>query len=134
MSLEQKYKAFVNLSVADLREADGVDKIIAKLDELLLRDKDTLAFEAYERFDSFRKVGEMTMVEYINKFDQLYNKAAEYDLTLGTGVLAFLLLKGASLPSNDVKIVRSSLSKLDYTSMKKQLLSVSIEPYSCNKK
>ena len=42
------------------------------------------------------------MIEYINKFDQLYNKADEYDLTLGTGVLAFLLLKGASLSRNDI--------------------------------
>ena len=99
--------------------------LLKKLDELLLRDKDTLAYEAYKEFDTFRKVGEMSMVEYINRFDQLYNKAAEYDLTMGTGVLAYLLLKGASLSDNDIKIVRSSLPKLDYSSMKKQLLSVS---------
>ena len=125
VSLEQKYKAFVNLSVAELSAADGVERILKKLDELLLRDKDTLAYEAYKEFDTFRKVGEMSMVEYINRFDQLYNKAAEYDLTMGTGVLAYLLLKGASLSDNDIKIVRSSLPKLDYSSMKKQLLSVS---------
>ena len=125
MSLEQKYKQFVNLTVQELSAATGVESIIAKLDELLLQDKDTLAYEAYERFDKFRKVGDMSMVEYINKFDQLYNKAAEYDLTLGTGVLAYLLLKGASLPDSDVKMVRLSLTKLDYSSMKKQLLSVS---------
>jgi hypothetical protein len=125
VSLEQKYKAFVNLSVAELKQSTGVEKILDKLDELLLKDKDTLAYEAYKQFDMFRKVGEMSMVEYINKFDQLYNKAAEYDLTMGTGVLAYLLLKGASLSNNDIKIVRLSLPKLDYSSMKKQLLSVS---------
>ena len=38
------------------------------------------------------------MVEYINKFDQLYYKTAEYDLTLGTGVRVYLLLKGAIVP------------------------------------
>ena len=125
MSLEQKYKQFVNLSVTELSQATGVKKILEKLDELLLQDKDTLAYEAYERFDKFRKVGDMTMVEYINKFDQLYNKAVEYDLTMGTGVLAYLLLKGASLSESDIKMVRLSLSKLDYSSMKKQLLAVS---------
>ena len=125
MSLEQKYKQFVNLSVAELSQATGIKKILEKLDELLLKDTDTLAYEAYEKFDTFRKVGNMSMVEYINKFDQLYNKAAEYDLTMGTGVLAYLLLKGASLSDSDIKMVRLSLKKLDYSSMKRQLLSVS---------
>ena len=125
MSLELKYKQFVNLTISELSEQTGVDKILEKLDELLLQDKDTLAYEAYERFDKFHKGESMSMVEYINRFDQLYNKAAEYDLTMGTGVLAYLLLKGASLSNNDIKMVRLSLPKLDYSSMKKQLLSVS---------
>ena len=125
MSLDQKFKAFVNLSVQVLNKADGVATLLKKLDELLLRDKDTLSYEAFENFDRFYKSDNMSMVEYINKFDQLYNKAAEYDLTMGSSVLACLLLKHASLSDNDIKIVRSSLQALDYPSMKKQLLAIS---------
>ena len=36
MSLEQKYKQFVNLTVQELSAVTGVESIIAKLDELLL--------------------------------------------------------------------------------------------------
>ena len=125
MSLDQKFKAFVNLPVSELSAADGVDKLVKKLDEILLRDKDTLAFEAFENFDGFFKTVSMSMVEYVNKFDQLYNKAAEYQLTMGSSVLACLLLKHASLSDNDIKIVRSSLQALDYPTMKKQLLAIS---------
>ena len=55
MSLEQKYKAFINLPVATLSSGDGADQLIKKLDELLLRDKDTLSYEAFENFDRFVK-------------------------------------------------------------------------------
>ena len=55
ISLKQKYKAFIALTIDELSSDDGVKLILRKLDELLLRDKDTLAYEAFEQFDQFRK-------------------------------------------------------------------------------
>ena len=130
MSLETKYKDFVGLSIAQLSSNDGVKLILDKLDELLLPNKDTLAYETFESFYNFRKESTMSMVEYISVFDQRYNKAAEYENTIATSALAFLLLKHARLGENDVKIVRTSIQTLDYPSMKKQLLSVAQNSFS----
>ena len=129
MSLESKYKAFVGLSVDELSADDGVKSILDKLDELLMPDKDTLAYETFELFYNFRKQSSMSMVEYVSVFDQRYNKAAEYENTIASSALAFLLLKHAQLSENDVKIVRTSIPKLDYPSMKKQMLSISEKSY-----
>ena len=92
--------------------------------------KDTLAYETFESFYNFRKESTMSMVEYISVFDQRYNKAAEYENTIASSALAFLLLNHAKLGENDVKIVRASIQKLDYPSMKKQLLSVAQNSFS----
>ena len=130
MSLESRYKDFVGLSIQQLSADDGVDLILNKLDDLLMPNKDTLAYETFESFYNFRREPTMSMVEYISVFDQRYNKAAEYGNTIASSALAFLLLRHGNLGQNDVKIIRASIPKLDYPNMKKQLLSVAHNSFS----
>ena len=71
MSLESRYKDFVGLSIQQLSADDGVDLILNKLDELLMPNKDTLAYETFENFYNFCKEPTMSMVEYISVFNIL---------------------------------------------------------------
>ena len=83
----------------DLNKDDGLDKLIAKLDELYLKDKEGSAFEAYESFEKYQRPNDMDINRYINAFERLYQKAKGFELALPDGVLAYRLLKSANLSS-----------------------------------
>ena len=105
----------------DLNKDDGLDTLIAKLDELYLKDKEGSAFEAYESFEKYQRPNDMDINRYINAFERLYQKAKNFTLVLPDGVLAYRLLKSANLSSEHEQLAKATLPSLTYANMKKQL-------------
>ena len=64
LSGQARQKA-LEISVTDLNQTTGVDKLIAELDGIFLKDKVDLAYEAYTRFELFKKAATMSMTDYI---------------------------------------------------------------------
>ena len=94
------------------------------LDKLYLKDTTCLAYEAYEEFEKFIRPPEMKISDYIIKFEQLYSKAKNHEMTISDGAVAYRLLNSAGLSENNKQLVRATVSEMKYETMKSQLTKV----------
>ena len=72
--------ACIEISKSELLADDGVSKLIKKLDDLFLIDKNRRAFLAYQDFDKFRRPSAMSISDF-----------TEHGMSLPDAMLAFRL-------------------------------------------
>ena len=109
------------VSIEILNSDTGLDALIEKLDELFLKDENNAAFEAYDAFERYERPSGMSVFEYINTFERLYQKAKHYKLELPDGVLAYRLIRSANLSDAHQQLARATLPSLTYANMQTQL-------------
>ena len=63
----------------------------------------------------------MKMKDYLVKFEQLYTKIKDHQMTLPDGVLAYRVLNSANLSSEQITLCRATMTDLKYDDMVKQL-------------
>ena len=119
--------AVTDIDVEAIGKDDGVDIIIKKLDEVFLKDKNTLAYMAFKTFYNFRRTAGMSMQEFIVDFERYYNEMKKYDTKLPDGVLAFMVLNAANISDESEKLARATVGELSYNSMKNKILQI----FSC---
>ena len=67
------------------------------LNNLYLKDRDYLAYKAYETFEKFKRPPSMTINNSVIEFEQLYHKLKNYGMGLPGGVLAYQFLNNANM-------------------------------------
>ena len=75
----------------------------------------------YENFETFTRPEGMSVLNYINKFDQLYEVIKKYKMD---GVLAYRLLECANISKEKQQLARASLTKLTFANTRKQLKAI----------
>ena len=113
--------AALEIEIKDLTDDQGVKKLIEKLDSLYLKDIYQSAYAAYESFEMYIRPKEMSMNEFLDNFERLYNKLTVYEMELPDGVLAYRVLKSAGLSEENEKLARETITTLTYKSMTEQL-------------
>ena len=122
LSLEGRAReAALELSIEDLSADDGLTKLITQLDGLFLKDENQRTYVAYAEFEKYKRPQEMSIDNYINDFERLYNKVKAFKIELPDQVPAYRLLESAHLSSSKNELVRATITKLGYTEMKAQL-------------
>ena len=107
LSLEGKARRLCSsIKIDDLSSDDGVDKLIKKLKELYDKDAEQLAFDAYEKFESFQRPINMSITDYCNEFELRYSHIKDKEMKLPEGVLAYRLLKSANLITDHQSLIR----------------------------
>lgn len=125
LSLQGKAReAALELDLEDLKKDTGVQTILDRLDKLYLQDTNQSAYLAYQKFETFKRPDNMPMKEFLIKFEQLYIKIKDHDMTLPDGVLAYRVLNSANLNQEEMKLCRATISELKYDVMVKQLLRI----------
>ena len=82
----------------ELHSDAGFTKLVEFLDVKLGKDDDlTDSLEKFEDFENFKRDSEQTVMEYISRFDQKYNRIVKLDMRLPQAILAFKLLRKANL-------------------------------------
>ena len=114
-------EAVLELDVAKISAADGVQQIVNKLDTLYLKDKTQSAYEAYDLFEKFRRDKDMSISDYIIEFERLKAKVESYKMSLSTEIMAYRLLKSANLSENHEQLAKATIPQLSYDAMKTQL-------------
>ena len=110
LSLSTKVRqACAALTKEERNEDDGLSKITEKLKELYGVTEDQAMFNAYEKFEIFQRASDINISEYINKFEQLYQKLISFKITLTSAVLAYQLLKDANLPKTTRDVTRATV-------------------------
>ena len=89
--------AVLELGTEKVTGATGVKEILTCLDKLYLKDKTQSAFEALEAFEGYKRPNDLSMTDFCNEFQRLYNKTKSYGTTLSDNVLAFRVLKAAKV-------------------------------------
>ena len=113
--------AVLEMDVNTLNADDGVVKLIETLDGLFKKDTLQLAFTTYDNFERFRKPDEMSIKDYIIEFERLHAKTKQHGMELPDGILAYKLLLNANLPEQHERLVKATITELNYTTMKNQL-------------
>ena len=98
----------LEIDVAELNKADGMDVLLKALDELFLRDEIDLAYSAYSNFESFKKGESVSMNDFIIEYERRYNVCRRYQMEYPDAVLAFKLLDNANLSEKERQLVLSS--------------------------
>ena len=100
LSLEGKSReAILELpeAVIGAEDGSGFQALLDKLDTLWKEDENLEAFNAYERFEQYKRPTGMEVKEFIVAFERLNNRLMATGTVLPEGVLAYRLLKSAAL-------------------------------------
>ena len=93
LSLEKKIKkTFSDIKVKDLNSENGVDILVNKWKPLFAKDINQTVYLAYDKFETFKRPIDMSMVDFIHEFERLNNNIKKYEMELPTGVLTYRLL------------------------------------------
>ena len=114
-------EAVRNLSIEELNADDGLNKIIAKLDDVYLADSNTRAYAAFQKFYNCKRESGETFVTFIIRFEQLYNDLVSYGMSLPEGIRAFFVLNASNLQDDMEKLARATTTDLTYKDMKAQI-------------
>ena len=117
-------QACIDISVSSLNSENGLKFLLDKTKSLYAKDIHSLAYMAYNKFETFHRPDEVGIVDYLNESERLLNQIKHYDMELPTGVLAYRVLKNANITHKKKKLVRGTLTSLTYESMKKQLKAI----------
>ena len=105
-------EAALELEVSELAKETGLDLIITKLDSLFAKDLDQLAYDAYEKFETLKRLPQKPIEEYLQDFDHLYNVVKKHGMILPEGVLAYRLLSAANLSALNTNLPEQLLTVL----------------------
>lgn len=111
----------MEISAEDLDSDTGMTTLMAKLDDVFLKEEKDRAYEAYSYFDGITKDSSVSMADYIIDFEQRYNRMKRYNMTLPDAVLAFKLLDTACLDDKNRQLALTACTELTFSSMKSAL-------------
>ena len=117
-------EAALELPQDDISKADGVKRILAKLAPIYKKDSVDTAYEAFEAFIYFKRDEEKSMNEFITEFERRLNKAKQHGCELSQSILGFFLLNQAQLTEENKRLVRATITKLEFEEVKTKLLKV----------
>ena len=93
LSLDEKIrKTCSDIKVKDLNSENGVDILVNKWKPLFAKDINQTVYLAYDKFETFKRPIDMSMVDFIHEFERLNNNIKKYEMELPTGVLTYRLL------------------------------------------
>ena len=118
----QAREAIVSLDINRLSCNQGAENLIEELDKLYLKDSQYSAYEAYEPFEKFCRPKSVNIGNYIIKFECLYNKIKNFNMTLPDGALAYKFLNNANISQQHKQLKHATLTELKYEKILQKFL------------
>ncbi len=111
----------MQIPVDDLNTDTGMTTLLAKLEDLFLKEENDRTYEAYTSFDRIVRDSNVSMTDYIIDFEQRYSRMRKYKMELPDAVLAFKLLDTACLDVKDRQLALTACADLTFASVKSAL-------------
>ena len=118
---EDAQDAALELPESDITGDEGIDKIVARLDQLYLKDRTQQAYEAYEAFETYKRPNDTNITNFVNEFEKRHSKTKSFGTTMSSDILAYRLLKSANLSEHNEQLAKATITELTYDKMKMQL-------------
>jgi len=110
---EVRGKIFEEVNIEELANGDGMEVLLQHMDKWYKKDEMSAAYEAWTRFDSYKRGKEDTMEKYILEFVKRSAVLGKYKVSIPKCILAFKLLDNAGLEVKDKQIVLTAVSFSD---------------------
>ena len=117
-------EAVLDLDVATLNSANGVTELLAKLDGLYLKDEKLRTYNAYDKFEQFKRDEKMSINDYLIDFEKKLSKIKQHGIDLPDAVLAYRVLKSTNIDKEKETLAMATVNNLTYDEMKKKLRSM----------
>ena len=127
LSLEGKSREAVlelPTAVVGAEDGSGFQAMMDKLDSLWKEDENLEAFNAYERFEQYKRPANMDVKEFIVAFERLNNRLVATGTVLPEGVLAYRLLKSAALTPEQEQLSKATVETFTFDAMCNKLKSI----------
>ena len=109
------------LSVADLTDKDGVEKILSSLDSFYQGNEVQNSYKAIDDLMCYKRNKDDNLETFVMKFQVMINKVKASGTVLSQGVLGYALLKSACLPEEKHDMIRVTCSELSFQNVRNQL-------------
>ena len=113
-----------DIKVKDLNSDYSVNILLFKLKSSFVKDINQAAFIAYDKFEKFKRPANMNIVDFISKFERLYNNISKYDMELPKVELAHRLLQSVDTLRINNSLLEQQCQCFMYDDMKKQLKAI----------
>ena len=125
-SLQTNFKAksaISELTVTQIGSKDGVKLILEKLDKAYLGDENIRIITCLEKFETFKRLPSVNMTSFILEFERLHSQLKSHGITYPDGVLAYRIMKAASISSEHEQLLRATIKtgKWSYEAVLQQL-------------
>ena len=67
---------------------------------------------AYDKFETFKRPDDISIVDYSNEFERLNNRILYFDIALPTGILAYKILKNANMSVQKQQLIRATVPSI----------------------
>ena len=115
------------LKTAEIMHDDGVDNIMAKLDEFFLGNLTKNAFQVHDDLVKFKRKVNTNFKDFLVEFQVKANKVKASGTELSEGVLGYILLTCANLSSEKENMIRATCDTLNFKSVKTQLEKIALD-------
>ena len=116
--------SLLEIETSDITKSDGIDRIITRLNKIYKKDELTQKNNALEKFKTYRRKSTATIRDFRTEFEKRYHKTKSYGTTISGDVLAYRLLKAASLSIRDKQLVKATITELKYDAVKTKLAKI----------
>ncbi|XP_078481410.1 uncharacterized protein LOC100184952 [Ciona intestinalis] len=113
-------RAISGLAIEELHSDDGMNILLAKLDETFKSETVDEAYNAYVNFNRFSR-SSMSVNDFILQFEHLYSKMCSHGMELSDAILAFKLMDGANLNTSERQLALTLGADLKFKTMKSAL-------------
>ena len=120
----RKRDVAMEISLAELNDTDGMEKLMDKLQSVFDVHGIDKAFSEYAMFESFQRNTTMSIREYVIQFDRNYQRIKQSKMVLPDNVLACKLLYSANLDIKERQMVFASTTTFAMESMKSTLIRI----------
>ena len=97
---------------------------MGRIDGATSKDKKKATYDAYEKFERFKRSIGMSLGDYTIEFEEFLYCLQKYEIKLPPAVLAYRYLNSANLTEVQSAIVRTTISDYTYDNMVKQVKAV----------
>ena len=109
------------ISVDSLKNENGVDTLINKLDKVFLKDEGRRQFAVFHELYNLRRSPETSVNDFLVEFEHVYYKFAAQKMILPDPVIAFMLLASCKFTDSEVQLIMSAITEVTYDNMKSAL-------------
>ena len=114
-------KAAQKVPIQTIITAEGWKEILAELDKLYEKDKSASKYNAFDKLIKFRRPDDMTLNDYLRKFELLKNQCESFGTIISDDLLAYCMLECANFSTEKKELVRATLTDMKTSEMREKL-------------